>query len=182
MCLSAFVLARGRGGTLLVGRPARHDRWFSEFMPSWNHYDAVDLDATLAGWLLPATYLLEGEDPKDTARRVVREELGARAKELRLVGAYNATAPSSWYPGQSHWDLAFLYEARDLRLAPRPPPWWRELAFRPLRDIRPREFAWSDDLVAAIKRSSAGRAGGAPRGWGTRSTTRTRTRGRGARR
>lgn len=148
MCLSAFALVR-KGGKTLVGRPEPGAAW-DAWMPSWKHHAPEELAPILEGWLIPGTYLHEGEDPRRTVDRVMRRMLGVRdyaVSDRPLV--YNATAPSGWYPGHRHWDLALVYDVR-AKSEPRAPKLWRELAWKRPAELRARTFNWNSDLAKAL--------------------------------
>lgn len=151
MCLSAFALLRAPGGRTLVGRPAKHAAW-NEWMPSWRHYAKPDLDATMAGRLLPATYLLEGEDPRAAIDRIMRGLLGIKRYSVaHRPRVYSTTSDSDWYPGHKHWDIAFVYDVTGASKPKDTPPWWRELSWTTPSEVGPEEFGWNEDLARWLK-------------------------------
>ena len=59
------------------------------------------------GWVLPKGTVEEGENFKDTAIRVVREEAGVKASIIKYVGKsqYNFTVPEDTVEKEVHWFL-----------------------------------------------------------------------------
>ncbi len=145
MCLSVFALVR-RGSRLLVGVPAFHERWQSEWVPQFQSYSKKELAEIYAQTRLPSAYLLEGEHPDDALGRVMRDELSIERYSAASLKVLSYTAPSDWYPGNSHWDLAFVYEVKT-RQTPKKLPWWRELSFLGREELRTRDFGWNQDMV-----------------------------------
>ena len=145
VCLSVFALAE-EGSRVLVGTPKPHKRWTSEWLFSWAHYSKDELDKVFQGRMLPSTYLLEGEDPKDALDRIVGDQIRVRKYRATspLILSYNS--PSDWYPGNSHWDLAIVYPVK-LQQSLRRPLWWRELEFVQKSRLRAKEFGWNADFV-----------------------------------
>ncbi len=81
--ISSFALVKRREQLLLVRR-ARPERWAGK-------------------WCIPGALLLYGEDPAAATRRVVREQLGANATEVKLLDVQSF--------GDKHWDICFIYRA-----------------------------------------------------------------------
>jgi ADP-ribose pyrophosphatase YjhB (NUDIX family) len=52
-------------------------------------------------WLLPSAIINFGEPPEGAIKRIVKEQVGADAKEVRLLDV------QSW--GDKHWDICFVY-------------------------------------------------------------------------
>jgi hypothetical protein len=145
MCLSVFVVAR-RGSKVLAGVPRMHERWTREWAPNWLVMDKADAAADLERPRLPNTYVYEREDPAETAARVLREQVGVKKFQVKGVRVLSYPSVSeSWYPGQPHWDLAFVY---DVRAAPpaKTPPWWRELGWMDWRARKGQDWGWNEDL------------------------------------
>ncbi len=72
MCISVFAIVR-REGKLLMGVPKGKRRWISDWVPAWGSYTKEDLDSEFKRWRLPSGYLLEGEHPDQTIKRVMKE-------------------------------------------------------------------------------------------------------------
>ena len=149
MCISVFAVVV-RGGKILLGIPAKHKHWTSEWVPGWLMYSKDELAEAFQQWRLPSSYLVAGEHPDGALRRVMLDQL--------QIGNFTLTAPkilsyysaSDWYPGKHHWDLVFVYSVRtDQRLGK--PPWWRELAFVDRSRLAGKEFGWNADLMKDLK-------------------------------
>jgi ADP-ribose pyrophosphatase YjhB (NUDIX family) len=80
--ISSFALVR-KGGQLLLIKRLRPER--------------------AAGWCIPGTLLLYGEDPAETARRTLKDQVGATATGVKLLDVFSF--------GDKHWDICFVYEA-----------------------------------------------------------------------
>lgn len=150
MCISAFAVMR-RGDKVVLGQPSleHFDRWTDAWVSGWLMYSKQEVAALHDHWRLPSSYLLEGEHPDDALRRIMRDQLGVRGYTASSPSVFSATWPSDWYPGQRHWDLAFVYEVR-AALPRRVPPWWRTLAWADPRGLPRRAFGWNDDLMEAL--------------------------------
>ena len=64
MCVNAFLFVR-RDGKILLGKYADH--------PKWEELAGLDANrrrANAGGWILPASHLKFGEEPRAAARRV----------------------------------------------------------------------------------------------------------------
>ncbi len=85
MCLSTFALVRrARQKGVLFGIPKPNKRWLSDWMVSWHNYSSEELSKIYDEWRLPSSYLLEGEHPIDSIRRIMGRQLGIR--EIRSIG------------------------------------------------------------------------------------------------
>jgi ADP-ribose pyrophosphatase YjhB (NUDIX family) len=80
--VSSFVVTK-KGGSLLLAK-----RSGPEF--------------TAGKWVIPATVINYGEDPRAAAIRVVKEQLGVEAKETELIDVQSY--------GDKHWDICFVYQ------------------------------------------------------------------------
>jgi hypothetical protein len=147
MCISVFALLRDDGG-LLVGVSETGGKWDSEWLPS-NRKDTDEPDQEPVLWRLPSAYLIEGEHPEDALKRVVQGQLGVRAFQHSNPRVLSYSEPSSWYPGNRHWDLAFAYEVTASQ-EPRKRPHWKELLFLDVKELRERNFGWNDDFVRKV--------------------------------
>jgi ADP-ribose pyrophosphatase YjhB (NUDIX family) len=97
-------------------------------------------------WRLPSAYLQEGEHPEDTVRRVLRDQLGLRKFVISPPRVFSYTWPSDWYPGNNHWDLAFVYPVK-VSESIKELPWWKELTFVGKGQLEDADFGWNDDLM-----------------------------------
>ena len=133
LCLSAFVLLGDvrRPTHVVLGRP--------DPSAPWDRLAALDSDriASLAGRrILPASHLIEGEDPRAAANRILREQLEIDTLELRGPEVFSEFYPLRADPSQGpHWDLHFVFRGewpkhRDLRATA-----WKELNFLDARSL-----------------------------------------------
>ena len=149
-CASSFVLVRN-GTQVLAGVPREHRKWRAEWQPNLSVYRKEDQEAEFQAWRLPASYLYEGEHPEETARRVMRDQLGIVARRLGDPAIYSFYDPSRWYPGHRHYDLCFVYEVQRSG-APRKPVWWQRLEFVDMRFLRKETLgSGMSDLVKVLK-------------------------------
>jgi len=54
-------------------------------------------------WLFPSAIINFGEHPESAIKRIVKEQIGAEPKNVRLVDVQSY--------GDKHWDMCFVYEA-----------------------------------------------------------------------
>jgi len=147
MCISVFAVIR-KDHKVLVGIPRPHKFWTSRWIPQWLIYPKEELNKVYDKQSrLPSCYLLEGEHPDHALDRVMREQLGINqfSHSGPQVMSYNSI--SDWYPGESHWDLVFVYAVEKARPRKMKLPWWKELVFLDRRDLRERDFGWNEDLM-----------------------------------
>lgn len=107
-CISVFAILRREGKVLLV-KPRENVIW-QQWAPNWKGYEPERLSAEMVRWRLPATYVREGEAPKDGLRRVMEDQLGVKrysSAEPRLLNFYE---PSRRFPGRMHWDYCFVFD------------------------------------------------------------------------
>jgi hypothetical protein len=145
MCISVFAVVR-KSGKVLVGVSKRSSRWATEWLSSISKYTGKDLEEEWSATRLPATYIFEGEHPDDALRRVMRDQLGVNKFSSSGPRVFSYTAPSDWYPGNKHWDLAFAYEVTTAQ-NPRDHPHWKELLFLGKGELRKRNFGWNKDFI-----------------------------------
>jgi len=149
-CASSFVLVRN-GSRVLAGIARDHRKWREQWQPNISAYRPQDQEAEFRSWRLPAAYLYEGEHPDDAARRVMRDQLRIRVKRLDRPAIHSFYDSSSWYSGQRHYDLCFVYEVEGS--APRSvPAWWQRLEFVGPAFLRNQELGSAmSDLVRVLK-------------------------------
>ncbi len=149
-CASSFVLVHNGKG-VLAGVPRDHRKWREQWQPNINVYRPRDQEAEFRSWRLPAAFLLEGEHPDDTARRVMRDQLRIPLKRLEPPTIRTFYDPSSWYPGRRHYDMCFVYEVKGA--PPREmPPWWQRLEVVEPRFLRKVELGSAmGDLVRELR-------------------------------
>ena len=133
VCLSAFVVAR-RGRSILVCQPRASDAWPEK--GGYPKHLAVKLERERA-WLLPATHLLVEESPDHAALRITHQWAGLTGHP-RFVMVQSHTRPRSLWNTRAkgkHWDICFVYELT-ARSVPKPKPWWSEMRFIPVSQVR----------------------------------------------
>jgi len=109
LCVSVFVLVGDPKNPNLVvlGRPLASAPW-SEI----GSLEPPSLAALQEHWVLPASHLVEFENPRAAADRVVREQLGLESLELRGPEVFSESYPRPTHPEDgNHWDLDFLFRA-----------------------------------------------------------------------
>jgi ADP-ribose pyrophosphatase YjhB (NUDIX family) len=57
---------------------------------------------TAGKWTFPSALINFGEHPESAMKRIIREQLGAEARNVKLVDVQSY--------GDKHWDLCFVYE------------------------------------------------------------------------
>jgi hypothetical protein len=145
MCISVFAIVR-KGPKVLLGKPRLGPRWLHEWMPPWEVYPKEELMADLERPRLPCTYLYEGEHPDAALGRILADQLGMRQFKAEPPRVHSYLAPSDWYPGEAHWDLAFAYDVR-AELPARRPHHWLELGWVDPKGLRAADFGWNADFV-----------------------------------
>jgi ADP-ribose pyrophosphatase YjhB (NUDIX family) len=58
---------------------------------------------TAGKWTFPSSLINIGEHPEQAIKRIVREQVGTEAKNLKLLDVQSY--------GDKHWDICFVYEA-----------------------------------------------------------------------
>ena len=80
--ISSFAMIRKGDGLLLAKR--------------------IRPEFTAGKWVLPSSIINFGENPESATKRIVREQLGTDAKNVKLIGVQSY--------GDKHWDICFVYE------------------------------------------------------------------------
>jgi len=57
---------------------------------------------TAGKWVLPSAIINFGEHPESAIKRIVKEQLGAEPKNVKLIDIQSY--------GDKHWDMCFVYE------------------------------------------------------------------------
>ncbi len=57
---------------------------------------------TAGKWTFPSSIINFGEHPESAVKRIIKEQLGSEAKNVKLVDIQSY--------GDKHWDLCFIYE------------------------------------------------------------------------
>jgi len=152
MCISVFAVVKRSGKKgILLGTPKPDEKWATEWISSWRSYTERELVEASSQWRLPSSYLREGEHPEEAVRRIMEGELGIGDYSLSKKGPkiFSYNSPSDWYPGNTHWDLAIVYDVRvrgkGLKDVPR---WWQELEFvKKKKDFLSKDYGWNDDFM-----------------------------------
>ena len=126
-CMSAFAIIR-KGKEVLLVKPKEHQRWLEEWAPNWRVYEPRQLEAELAAWRFPSSYVKQGGSPEETLSRLMKEQLAVSEREVvsnRLLNFYSA---SRRFPGKMHWEYCFVY---DVSAAQEPPsqPWFSAMEY-----------------------------------------------------
>ena len=145
MCVNAFLFVR-RGPKILLGKYADHPKWME-----LAGLDSTRLPANAGGWILPASHLKFGEEPRAAARRVGEEILqipGMAYTEPRVeTDFYEA----KFAAGEMHYDIWFFVDAMPpASWEIKPLPWFADLAWQDPRSLPPSAYARShQDVVAS---------------------------------
>jgi len=151
MCLSSFAVMKKRD-RVLVGIPKRHRYWAVKWVPQWSIYPKEEMDDVFDKQSrLPSTYLLEGEHPEEALRRLLLEQLGIEKFGRTSLQVLSFSSPSDWYPGESHWDLVFVYTIVEWEPPKKNLPWWKEISLLSKKDLRKREFGWNEDMMKELR-------------------------------
>jgi len=131
ICLSAFIVLSktNNPNMVLMGR-------MNENAP-WDHIGALDKERVQQhskGWMLPSSHLILGEDPKDAATRILKEQLGLTEQTIE-----GPKIISEVYGPKKHWDLEFIYTG--VRETSPTHDAWNELRFVDLRQTKREEIA-----------------------------------------
>jgi hypothetical protein len=119
----------------------------------WDHLGAMFPDLVQAaskGWMLPSSHLISFESPDDSARRILREQLGADDLELSEPRIFSEVYNQKGR--ENHWDLQLVFQGKlepDAHL--NTAGIWKELRFLDVDTISGREIARSNgDILARL--------------------------------
>jgi ADP-ribose pyrophosphatase YjhB (NUDIX family) len=135
VCLSAFLVMRGKSGVLL-GKMAKPELWVEKFFGEFFAAEGV----SSGKWVLPASHLQFFESPDDAATRVLTEEVQAKKTKLRLHQVQSHLAGNPDDPEGAHWDICFVYGGT-LKGRSQRPEWFSELKFVNTRNLTKDDFA-----------------------------------------
>jgi len=145
-CASSFVLLIKKG-SVLVGKVKNPELWYDEFP-----LNRVKPETWMSRWRLPATHLKFDEHPDDAARRVLEKQLGLRSYNLSLLEIQSHTGESTIYPGETHWDICFVYKAETSEEA-RPTEYFSELIYMEIDKIGPDDLGSGHGwVIESLKR------------------------------
>ncbi len=150
-CISVFAIVRSHEKYLLV-RPASHRRWKEEWAPNWRIYSEEGIGNELQKWRFPSSYIIEGEHPDSTLRRLLRDQLGIEKYSISDSTLLNFYEPSRRYPGQHHWDYCFIYHVETEEIPPLS-PWFSEIKYVPAHDLDEGAFGSAQGEIASALRS-----------------------------
>jgi ADP-ribose pyrophosphatase YjhB (NUDIX family) len=148
LCLSAYLVLRPRSQpeSVLLGRPDPSVDW--EPLAA---LQTVHLQDVGERWILPASHLIEFESPSDAAHRVLREQLGLTEFDVPKPEVFTESYTSTLDPeAGTHWDFQFVFRGEWPDARPPRALVWKELAFRPARDISRSEIARGHADVLAL--------------------------------
>jgi len=141
ICLSTFVILSkpSNPSLVLMGR-------ISQNAP-WDHIGALDqgrVERHSKGWMLPSSHLILGEDPRQAALRILREQLGLTGQEINGPMVFSEVSGP-----MNHWDIEFVFlgerDNAPLHEA------WNELKFVDLTRTKKQEIARShEDILAHV--------------------------------
>jgi ADP-ribose pyrophosphatase YjhB (NUDIX family) len=119
----------------------------------WDHLGAMFPDLVQAaskGWMLPSSHLIPFESPDDSARRILREQLGADDLELSEPRIFSEVYNQKGR--ENHWDLQLVFQGKlepDAHL--NTAGIWKELRFLDVDTISGGEIARSNgDILAHL--------------------------------
>ena len=142
VCLSSFVVLR-QGNEILVGKMTKPDVWVKRFFVGQKF---APMYASSDKFLLPARHLAWYESPSEAAEDVIKQQLSLKVPKgrLRMIDVQSHIRGDIKSKNQPpHWDICFVFEARISREFVRgikQLPWFKELGFRKLSDLRSSDF------------------------------------------
>lgn len=145
-CLSAFVVLTKTANKeeILLGKINPEANW--EYVGALNKNFATNI---AKGWMIPSSHLIFGEDPKDAAKRILREQLGLEKLELKGPFVVSFQYPSSRMPQYMHWDIEFIFSGEVNNVAKN--ELWNELQFVNIKNVSRKDFARGhEDILEAL--------------------------------
>ncbi len=144
MCVNAFLFVR-KGPEILLGKYADHPKW-----DALAGLDASRRKANAGGWILPASHLKFGEEPRAAARRVGEEILQIPGMTYAEPRVETDTYEAKFAAGKMHYDLWFFVDATppggwELKV----PPWFAELAWQDPKTLPASAYARAHEDVVA---------------------------------
>jgi ADP-ribose pyrophosphatase YjhB (NUDIX family) len=139
VCLSVFIILSKHNSPnqVLMGRINKN--------APWDHIGALDsvrVERHSKGWMLPSSHLILGEDPRQGASRILREQLGLIDQPVEGPRVFSEVTGAS-----NHWDLEFVFLGERSN-APSHEA-WSELKFVDLTRTRREEIArFHEDILA----------------------------------
>jgi ADP-ribose pyrophosphatase YjhB (NUDIX family) len=119
----------------------------------WDHLGAMFpelVQAASKGWMLPSSHLIALESPDDSARRILREQLGAENLQLSEPKIFSEVYNQRGR--ENHWDLQLVFQGKldpDAHLETA--GIWKELRFLDIETISRGEIArLNGDILAHL--------------------------------
>ena len=135
MCLSAFLVLKGKNG-VLAGKMAKPEIWVERFFVGEAFAPKY---ASSGKWLLPASHLKYGEKPEDAAKRILTDQLGLSGVKLTFSQVQSHLTGDPKDPEAGHWDICFVYEGA-LKDKAAKPEWFSELDFLKTSNLSADDF------------------------------------------
>lgn len=139
VCLSVFVILSNHNNPneVLMGRINKN--------APWDHIGALDplrVEKHSKGWMLPSSHLIYGENPRQAAWRILREQLGLTDQLVEGPRVFSEVSGPS-----NHWDLEFIFSGERSDVPSHEA--WSELKFVDLARTRREEIArFHEDILA----------------------------------
>ncbi len=145
-CLSAFVV--------LTKSTNKNEVLLGKINPieKWAYVGALDQERAQTfskGWMIPSSHLIFGEDPKDAANRILREQLKLENIQLKGPIVISFQYASSRAPQYTHWDIEFIFTGNLNEINKN--ELWNELTFVNINSVSKKDFARGhEDILESI--------------------------------
>lgn len=139
ICLSAFVIISKKDNPRMVLMGRINEK------AAWDHIGALDqghVERHRKGWMLPSSHLICGEDPRQAASRILKEQLGLTDQQVSGPMVFSEVSGPL-----KHWDLEFVFQG-ERGEAPSHEA-WKQLEFVDVTQIRKEEIARSHEEILA---------------------------------
>lgn len=145
MCLSAFVVVwKDDIHNVLLGKVNKDYDWIK--------LGALNSDSTSrisSRWMLPSSHLILFENPRDAAKRVLKEQLGLDDLETQGPKVFSEVYDAPKYEIKNHWDVEFVFTKHVDHLEEIRHPAWSDLKFVDVRKMQDNEFARNHQDILA---------------------------------
>lgn len=141
-CLIDYLICR-KDNSILVGKvngKEQADYWKKNAI--YLHRPHIWVDK----WFIPNGFLHFGEDPEERAKFLIKENLNATAKSIKLSSVLSYNEKSEYYPGYHHWHVDFLYDVEGIKLS-KMPVWWDSLEYVSLDELKPDQIGNAGGMV-----------------------------------
>ncbi len=142
MCLINYLVSR-KGNSILVGKvngSEQAEYWKKNAI--YLHRPQIWVDK----WFIPCGFLHFGEDPEERAKVLLKENLNATAKSIKLSSVLSYNEKSEFYPGFHHWHVDFIYDIDGVELSKKP-DWWDALEYVSLGELKPEQIGMAGERV-----------------------------------